>query len=230
MPKGLVTVVEDPPCGSIIGAAFLKRNGSVVNFETGGSFKPAPESPWVPFLSSTEAPSSKKGERAADWQEAARPDCSGTKSTAITSKSTLEKFCSVRPPGGDEYPEEIAEPPTKPNMGSVGWEDNGTLQWELRPTRQVLVPVFVSVQADAYAKGVQPQNRQLVVVKPTAPYDMEAGAKLGVARATQWWHPGTPLQYNMANRCKASLTLKRGKVVARIYAVNTSGRERLNVL
>ena len=107
------------------------------------------------------------------------------------------------------------------------------MQWELpptRPTRQVLVPVFVSIQADAYAKGVQPQNRQLVVMKPTAPDDMEVGAKLGVARATQWWHPGTPLQYKIANQCKASLTLKQGGVVARIYAVNTSGRERLNML
>ena len=107
-------------------------------------------------------------------------------------------------------------------MGSVAWEDDGTLQWELRPARSVLVPGFVSVQVDAYAKEFQPQDRQLVVV--------ETGAELGVIRGTQWWYPGMPLQCKVVNRFKASRTLKRGGVVARIYAVNTNDRERLKIM
>ena len=56
-----------------------------------------------------------------------------------------------------------------------------------------MVPGFVSVQVDAYAKGAQPQDRQLVMVEPKASYDMETGAELGIARGAQWWYPGTPL-------------------------------------
>ena len=141
-----------------------------------------------------------------------------------------EQFCAVRPPGGEEEPEKIAEPAAKPSVGSVVWEDDGTLRWELRPARQAVVPGFVSVQVDGYAKGVQPQDRQLVVVEPTASYDVELGTELRVARGTQWWYPGTPLQCKVVNRSKALLTLKRGGVVARIYAVNTSDRERMRML
>ena len=88
---------------------------------------------------------------------------------------------------------EIAEPPTQPSEGSAVWKDDGTLQWETRPARQTVVPGFVSVQVDAYAKGAQPQDRQLVMVEPKASYDMETGAELGIARGAQWWYPGTPL-------------------------------------
>ena len=134
----LVRVVEDLQYGLIIEAAFLRKNGSVVNFATGGGFKPAPESPWVLSLSSTGALSSKGGQRAMGRQAATKPDKPGTETTAITSKSTWEQFCAVRPPGGEEEPEEYAAPSTEPSVGSVAWEDDGTLQWELRPARQVL--------------------------------------------------------------------------------------------
>ena len=53
------------------------------------------------------------------------------------------------------------------------------------PARQTVVPGFVSVQVDAHAKGVQPQDRQVVVVEPKASYDMETGADLGNARRAQ---------------------------------------------
>ena len=60
-----------------------------------------------------------------------------------------------------------------------------SLQWELRPVRQTVVPGFVSVELDAYAKGAQPHDMQLVVVEPTASYDMETGADLGIVRGEQ---------------------------------------------
>ena len=56
-----------------------------------------------------------------------------------------------------------------------------------------MVPGFVSMQVDAYAKGAQPQGMQLTVVEPKASYDMETGAELEIARGTQWWYPSTPL-------------------------------------
>ena len=48
-----------------------------------------------------------------------------------------------------------------------------------------MVPGFVSMQVDAYAKGAQPHDMQLVVVEPTASYDMETGADLGIVRGEQ---------------------------------------------
>ena len=49
--KVLVRVVEDLPYGLNIGAALLGKHGSNISFAFGGGFKPAPESPWVDFLS-----------------------------------------------------------------------------------------------------------------------------------------------------------------------------------
>ena len=47
----LVRVVEGLPYGLLIGAALLGKHGSNISFSFGGGFKPAPESPWVVFLS-----------------------------------------------------------------------------------------------------------------------------------------------------------------------------------
>ena len=49
--KLLVRVVEDLPYGLIIGAAFLRTHGNIISFAAGGGFNPAPELPWVPFIS-----------------------------------------------------------------------------------------------------------------------------------------------------------------------------------
>ena len=52
--KVLVRMVKDLPYGLIIGAAFLRKHGSITSFAAGGGL---PESPWVPFMSSTQEPS-----------------------------------------------------------------------------------------------------------------------------------------------------------------------------
>ena len=95
---------------------------------------------------------------------------------------------------------------TQRGLGGMGGRRN--LKWGLQPARQVFVPGFVSVQVDVYAKALQPQDHG------AAPYDMETGAELGVARGTQWWYLGAPLQCKVVNGSKASLTLKRGEKVA----------------
>lgn len=70
----------------------------------------------------------------------------------------------------------------------------------------------------------------MVVVEPTKPYDMELGAELEVVRGAQGSYPGTPLQCKVVHRSKASLSLKRGGVGTRIYAINTSDKERMRML
>ena len=170
--KVLVWVVEDLPYGLIIGAAFLGMHDSIISFAADGGFKPAPESPWVPFISSTGASSSKAAEQnAVSWQASVQTSEAEVEAVAMVNRATWEQFCAVKPPHGEGEPEEIAEPPTQPSEGSAAWEDDGTLKREL----------------DAYAKRAQPQDRQLVVVKPKASYYMETGAELGIARGAQRW-------------------------------------------
>lgn len=45
-----VRVVDRLPYGLIIGAAFFRQHGSILNFSDQGGFKPHPASRWIPFL------------------------------------------------------------------------------------------------------------------------------------------------------------------------------------
>ena len=162
------------------------------------------------------------------WRATSKPGNADVKAAATRNGATWEHFGAVKPSGEQEEPDEINEPATEPIGGSGAWEDGGTLKWELWQAREAVVPGFVTVQVDAYTKGVQPQDRQLVVAGPNKPYDM--GVEMGVSRREQWWYQGTPPQFQVVNRAKASLTLKRGGLVARIYAVNTSDKERMKML
>ena len=67
--KALVLVGEHLPYGLITGAAFLRNHGSIISFAAGGGFKPAPESLWVLFLSTTGASNSKAADqKVLSWQ------------------------------------------------------------------------------------------------------------------------------------------------------------------
>ena len=207
-----VRVVKGLPYGLILGAAFLRQNESVINFAEGGGFKPAPESPWVPLRSA--------GERLAHAPAAPM----GSEETA------WDRFCAVVPPPAVAEPEGLTEPAVVPGEGEVAWEDDGSLQWNLRMAKTVKVEGFVSVQTEAYVKGPQPQDRQLVLVVPTQSYDMEQGAELGIARGVQWWYPGNPLQCKVVNRSSRPIAIQQGLVVAKVYATNSSDTERMRLL
>lgn len=106
--KVVVRVVQDLPYGLIIGTAFSRMNGSVIRFAAGGSFKPAPESPWVPFISSTGVfPSRREGSGAAGWRAARQSSNTEVKAAAITNGETWDNVCAVKPPGDQEEPDEI---------------------------------------------------------------------------------------------------------------------------
>ena len=224
-----VRVVEGLPYGLILGAAFLREHESVLNFAEGGGFKPAPESPWVPLRSMAGCP--KLSERkATGWK--ATPRKNQEIHAAILGKEATpwERFCAVAPPSAEKEPEGLTEPDTVPKKSEVVWEDDGSLQWNMRLAKEVKVGGFVSVQKEAFVTGPQPQDRQLVLVIPTQPYDMELGAELGVARGVQWWYPGNPLQCKVVNRTKTAMTIQQGVVVAKVFATNSSDTERMRLL
>lgn len=68
----MVRVADGFLYGLIIGAAFLRKHGGVIRFAAGGGLKPAPESPWVPFIMSSVVGLSRTvGRKAAGWRAAA---------------------------------------------------------------------------------------------------------------------------------------------------------------
>lgn len=118
----VVRVVEDLRYQLIVGAAFVRKNGSVISFAVGGGFKPAPESPWVPFTLSTGASSSGTQERkAVDWKAGIQPSKPEVETASIVSRVTLEQLFAVKPSHGEEEPAETVEPSTNPSEGAVTW-------------------------------------------------------------------------------------------------------------
>ena len=100
--KVLMRVVEDLPYGLIIGAAFLGMHDSIISFAADGGFKPAPESPWVPFISSTGASSSKAAEQnAVSWQASVQTSEAEVEAVAMVNRATWEEFCAVKPLRGE---------------------------------------------------------------------------------------------------------------------------------
>ena len=73
--------------------------------------------------------------------------------------------------------EGLTEPDTVPKESEVAWEDDSSLHWNIRLTKEAKVGGFVSVLKEALVTGLQPQDRQFILVVPPQPYDMELGAE-----------------------------------------------------
>ena len=120
--KVLVRVVKDLPYRLIIGAVFLRENASVISFAAGGGYKPSPESPWVPFISSTGGLSWRKiGGEVVGWRAESRRGNAKVQVAAMKNGATWEHFCAVKPSEEQEKPAEIIEPATQPIGGLVAW-------------------------------------------------------------------------------------------------------------
>ncbi|CAM9821477.1 unnamed protein product, partial [Choristocarpus tenellus] len=99
----------------------------------------------------------------------------------------------------DPLTQPLESPGVVPLSVEVAWEDDGTLQWELRLSEEEHVEGFVSKVCKGFVKGAQPQSRQLVMIEPLSEYNMELGNAVGVARGVQWWNPGTPIYCKLVN-------------------------------
>ena len=173
-----VRVVHSLPYGFILGASFLRANHSVLDFEPGRGFKPAPNSPWVPFLEGD------RGKR------------------KVTGGAT--RLCTFNPQEETEDSAEETLPPKLlnlplPSPESTAFEDDMTLQWtvrlapdprknEISGTRYqegIKVPGFVSCSASGVVTGPLPQDKQLVMLLPVEKYDLEKEALVGIARGVR---------------------------------------------
>lgn len=105
-------------------------------------------------------------------------------------------------------------------LGSTAWEDDGTLQWPIYVDNEIEVPGSVSAEIEARVKGPIPYAKTLVLVFPVAPFDLDEGGILGVARGVQWWNPGVRLKIKVVNKANSPTTITTSTQVARAVAVN----------
>ena len=148
-----VTVVEGLVYGLIVGAPFLRQNGSVINLADGGSFRLTPGSPWVSFVvaekhqtgegggGDTKVTGSTSEEKRQIWRTAEIPD------KEVTSGG---RFYVAKPASTEQEPPDTATPLTVPGLGEAAWEDDGTLTWKTYSGKHVKVDGFVSVQTEAF--------------------------------------------------------------------------------
>ena len=112
-----VRVVEGLPYGSIVGAAFLRQNGSMINFSDEGGFRPTPGSPWVPFVAAGKHQSGEGGAKTPGWHAAPAKKRAKSWQTAATTTETpdedaapWEHFCAIEPDSAEQEPPDIAPP------------------------------------------------------------------------------------------------------------------------
>lgn len=64
-------------------------------------------------------------------------------------------------------------------------EDDGTLQRELRPSKEEKMPGFLSMPTGTFVGGVVPQERQLVLAVPLRPTTWKEERMYKLARGKQ---------------------------------------------
>lgn len=108
-----VRVVDSLPYGLIMGAAFLREKGSVINFGNHGGFKPTPSSPWVPFLTQGQQQPISQRKQAKGWKvqpcRRETPELS-----SMSEMDRAEQFCAVKPPVCEEAPQDLCHPQRVP--------------------------------------------------------------------------------------------------------------------
>lgn len=103
----------------------------------------------------------------------------------------------------------------------IAWEDDSTFEWTVRlANNEVKVDGVARRAVEAAPVGPRPQDRQLVLVTPTARSDLEQGASVGVARSVCWWQQGMPVYCKLVNRSKTSEVLVAEGPLARMVALN----------
>jgi len=223
-----VRVVDQLPIGLILGTEFMRRYESSMSFEGPGSgfFKPTPTSLRVPLLPWLEQP-----RRRPDGASIVDSDVtsSATENGAVMTLNGTEWTISLDDDVQSSAPSDVLAMEAL-DLGATAWEDAGTQQWDMSITREISVPGGVCAEIDVTVTGSLPHSKTLVVVYPTAPFDLEGKASLGVARGVQWWIPGTPLKVKVDNRGRTPSGLPKGTRIAKAYAVNSDDVERMILL
>ena len=133
----VVRVVEDLPYGFIFGADHFRRNHSTLEFAPDKGFRPVPSAPWVPFhiaaLDTSPHPNPLRAERNRFFMPTPLPE---TPLPLPPAPVTLPAVC--------------------PSYLNIAWEDESTLEWDIRQVAATTkVPGFTSIAVEPAAVGPQ---------------------------------------------------------------------------
>lgn len=147
---------------------------------------------------------------------------------------TPEEFCAVEwctwePDNTLARPAEVAAAQAL-DLGSMAWEDSGSLTWPVVMAQRQGVPGRVSVEVDTRLLGPQPHTAQLLLVLPLRPFDLEQNPDISVAKGVQWWAPGTAPKVKLVNRTTSPKYVDEGVQLASAYATNCDDVERMLLL
>ena len=116
------------------------------------------------------------------------------------------------------------------SLGQVTWEDDRTLQWELRLVVNAEVAGFVEKAVEAYVHGPQPSEKQLVMIQPSETFDTDRGAAVGLARGVQWWKSAPPLYCKVVNTGPDPGVVGTGHPIAKVIALDVRDVDRFRAL
>ncbi|CAB1106770.1 unnamed protein product [Ectocarpus sp. CCAP 1310/34] len=126
-----VRVVDGLPNGFIVGADFLSRNASVLDFSSSRGFRPVPAAPGVPFLSIAPYAS-----------QAASP-----------LRNARDQF-SLLTATPENAPAVPAVPTDVPSYEDVVWEDDTSFEWDVRQVSETIdIEGFTTRAVEAAAVG-----------------------------------------------------------------------------
>ena len=100
------------------------------------------------------------------------------------------------------------------------WENDGTLNRNLRLVEAVEVVDGTNVLGETFLRESQPQTRQRVVVTSRERYDLQRGVDIRISPRVQWWNFGTPLHCKVSNVASSRLSLPTRSHVATAFGVN----------
>ena len=72
-----------------------------------------------------------------------------------TEVTLWERCCAVAPPSATKEPKGLTKLDSPKREREVAWEDDGSLQWNMRLTKEVRVGGFVGVQTEGFVTGPQ---------------------------------------------------------------------------
>lgn len=207
----VMRVIEDLPYGYISGADYFRSNGSKLAFTCDKGFRPEPSAPWAPFHIAV-----------LDTLLLPDPLC-----------ATRDRFCMLT--AAPEMPLPLASAPVvlstfRPRYHDLAWEDEIAFEWDVSQVAETTtVEAFTSIAMETAPVGPPPQDRQLMLMLPTARLNLDKGALVGVARAALWWLAGSPVSCTIVSRSKDAAVVERNRVIARMTTLNLRDLARFEV-
>lgn len=106
----------------------MGKHITFINFVDKGALEPAPQSPWVMYISRGGGIPG-KGNILMSWKALDTVVVTRTAKRVGVGAAMWDKACDVKPSSDGEEPLEVKRPQVSLNEGGIVWEDDDTLQY-----------------------------------------------------------------------------------------------------